>query len=173
MFFIKGITLNNYRRCPELFPEQLLWPNGRPGGLRVVPLYNHWRVQTLQLGGWRQLLTSRHILESGLWNDVIRDLLFKFCYSIISMKLIHTCLKRGCWAWLSCTTLSLKVLKPEERDRLVENIGNHLINTQKFIRDRAVKNFGQADPEFGRKLQAHLDSVSNVSKINVVLVGTV
>lgn len=56
---------------------------------------------------------------------------------------------------------------------MVENIGNHLINTQKFIRDRAVKNFGQADPEFGRKLQAHLDSVSNVSKINVVLVGTV
>lgn len=67
----------------------------------------------------------------------------------------------------------VQVLKPEERDRLVENIGNHLINTQKFIRDRAVKNFGQADPEFGRKLQAHLDSVSNVSKINVVLVGTV
>ncbi|XP_052709633.1 catalase-like isoform X1 [Crassostrea angulata] len=64
-----------------------------------------------------------------------------------------------------------QVLKPEERDRLVENIGNHLINTQKFIRDRAVKNFGQADPEFGRKLQAHLDSVSNVSKINVVLNG--
>lgn len=56
---------------------------------------------------------------------------------------------------------------------MVENIGNHLINTQKFIRDRAVKNFGQADPEFGRKLQAHIDSVSNVSKINVVLVGTV
>lgn len=66
--------------------------------------------------------------------------------------------------------LYLKVLKPEERERLVENIGNHLINTQKFIQDRAVKNFGQADPEFGRKLQAHLDSLSSKTKVNLVLV---
>ncbi|XP_048765192.1 catalase-like [Ostrea edulis] len=64
-----------------------------------------------------------------------------------------------------------KVLKPEERERLVENIGNHLINTQKFIQDRAVKNFGQADPEFGRKLQAHLDSLSSKTKVNLVLNG--
>lgn len=112
------------------------------------------------------------------WNQVCGMTSSEICCSnfvLVSFQWIwyHKCLKRGCWAWLSCTTLSLKVLKPEERDRLVENIGNHLINTQKFIRDRAVKNFGQADPEFGRKLQAHLDSVSNVSKINVVLVGTV
>ena len=65
----------------------------------------------------------------------------------------------------------LKVLKPEERDRLVENIGNHLINAQRFLQERAVQNFSQADPEFGRKLKAHLDAQGGVNKVNVVLVG--
>ncbi|XP_061176323.1 catalase-like [Saccostrea echinata] len=65
-----------------------------------------------------------------------------------------------------------KVLKPEERDRLVENIGNHVINAQQFLQDRAVKNFGQVDPEFGKKLQAYLDSMrGGKNKVNVVLNG--
>jgi catalase len=62
-------------------------------------------------------------------------------------------------------------LKPAEQERLVENIGNHLINAQKFLQDRAVKNFGQADPQFGSRLQAYLDSLSSkAKKVNVVLV---
>lgn len=49
-----------------------------------------------------------------------------------------------------------KVLKEDERQRLVDNIAGHLKNAQKFIQDRAVLNFSQADPEFGRRLKEAL-----------------
>jgi catalase len=49
-----------------------------------------------------------------------------------------------------------KVLKEDERQRLVENIAGHLKNAQKFIQERTVLNFGQADPEFGRRLSEAL-----------------
>lgn len=50
----------------------------------------------------------------------------------------------------------MKVLKPEERNRLVENIAGHLKDAQDFIQQRTVNNFGQADPEFGRLLSQAL-----------------
>jgi len=61
-----------------------------------------------------------------------------------------------------------KVLSEEDRKALVDNIAGHLMNAQKFIRDRAVRNFSQVDPEFGRRLQAALDdSLRNASKSNL------
>ncbi|KAJ9595714.1 hypothetical protein L9F63_013127, partial [Diploptera punctata] len=45
-----------------------------------------------------------------------------------------------------------KTLKPEERERLVQNIVGHLKDATDFIQERAVKNFSQVDAEFGRKL---------------------
>ncbi|KAJ8315535.1 hypothetical protein KUTeg_007685 [Tegillarca granosa] len=52
------------------------------------------------------------------------------------------------------------VLKPEERQRLVENIGNHLINASEFLQKRAVQNFSQADPDYGRGIQQVLDKLN-------------
>jgi len=49
------------------------------------------------------------------------------------------------------------VLKEEERAALVDNIASHLCNAQEFIQQRAVRNFGQADPEYGRRLQERLN----------------
>lgn len=45
-----------------------------------------------------------------------------------------------------------KTLKPEERDRLVQNIVDHLKDAADFIQERTVKNFSQVDAEFGRRL---------------------
>ncbi|ESO09072.1 hypothetical protein HELRODRAFT_185390 [Helobdella robusta] len=62
-----------------------------------------------------------------------------------------------------------KVLKPDEKDRLVENIANHLKNAKEFIRRRAVYNFGLVHEEFGRRLQTKLDQLvapsSGVAKL--------
>ncbi|XP_074640037.1 catalase-like [Tubulanus polymorphus] len=55
------------------------------------------------------------------------------------------------------STFFRKVLKPEERKRLVENIAGHLINAQEFIQKRAVHNFTQVDPECGQGIQKLLD----------------
>ncbi|XP_071114796.1 catalase-like [Haliotis cracherodii] len=52
-----------------------------------------------------------------------------------------------------------KVLPPGERDHLINNLAGHLINAQEFIQKRAVANFGKADPEFGRRLQAALNAL--------------
>jgi catalase len=49
-----------------------------------------------------------------------------------------------------------KVLKPEERERLVSNIAGHLKDALPFIRERAVGNFEKVSAEFGSKLQAAL-----------------
>ncbi|CAH1798535.1 unnamed protein product [Owenia fusiformis] len=49
------------------------------------------------------------------------------------------------------------VLKPSERSALVRNIGAHLSGAQEFIQARAVKNFGQCDPEYGSRLQQELN----------------
>lgn len=42
------------------------------------------------------------------------------------------------------------------RKRLVENIAGHLVNAKDFIQERAVKNFSQVDPDFGRRLETAL-----------------
>ncbi|XP_048767510.2 catalase-like [Ostrea edulis] len=52
-----------------------------------------------------------------------------------------------------------KVLKPAERQRLVENIANHAISATDFLQKRVVKNFSQADPELGRGIQELLDKL--------------
>lgn len=50
-----------------------------------------------------------------------------------------------------------KVLDEGARQRLIENIAGHLKNAQPFLQERAVKNFTQAHPEYGRRLRAALD----------------
>jgi len=51
-----------------------------------------------------------------------------------------------------------KVLSPEERKRLIENIAGHLKNASEPIRIRAVKNFSQVNQEFGDLLKAALSA---------------
>ncbi|XP_059143860.1 catalase-like [Physella acuta] len=48
------------------------------------------------------------------------------------------------------------VLTAAERTRLVENIVGHLKEAQDFIQKRAVSNFTQVDPEFGRRISQGL-----------------
>jgi hypothetical protein len=54
---------------------------------------------------------------------------------------------------------------------LVENIAGHLKDAQEFIQKRAVHNFTQADPEYGRRVQAalhaHKMAQSKVSKCQI------
>ena len=56
-----------------------------------------------------------------------------------------------------------QVLKPEERTRLAENIGGHLKDALEMIQKRAVRNFSQADPEYGRRIQEVLDKHRQVT----------
>jgi len=53
-----------------------------------------------------------------------------------------------------------QVLNAAERQRLAENIGNHLRNAQKFIQKRAISNFAKADPEYGAMIQAVVDGTN-------------
>ena len=46
-----------------------------------------------------------------------------------------------------------KVLTPEERERLANNIGGHLVNAQPFIQERAISNFEKVHPDFGAKIR--------------------
>lgn len=54
------------------------------------------------------------------------------------------------------TDFWVKVLSPEERDRLVANIAGHLKNASQFLQERAVKNFSNVHPDFGKKLTSAL-----------------
>eukprot|EP00118_Oscarella_pearsei_P026473 m.309963 g.309963 ORF g.309963 m.309963 type:complete len:507 (+) comp48769_c0_seq1:38-1558(+) len=49
-------------------------------------------------------------------------------------------------------TFWTKVLNEEERQRLVENIAGHLKDAKDFIQARAVRNFSQAHPDYGRRI---------------------
>lgn len=49
------------------------------------------------------------------------------------------------------------VLKPAERERLVDNIASHLCNAQQFIQDRAVTNFSKVHADFGSQLKGKLE----------------
>merc|ERR1711894_100076 len=53
------------------------------------------------------------------------------------------------------------VLSPQDRTNLIENMAGHLQGAQDFLQARAVKNFGQCDPEYGRRLQEALDKYKN------------
>uniref|UniRef100_A0A803T064 Catalase n=1 Tax=Anolis carolinensis TaxID=28377 RepID=A0A803T064_ANOCA len=50
-----------------------------------------------------------------------------------------------------------KVLTEEERERLCGNIAGRLKDAQLFIQERAVKNFTDVHPDYGARIQAHLD----------------
>ncbi|RWS25526.1 catalase-like protein [Leptotrombidium deliense] len=52
-----------------------------------------------------------------------------------------------------------KVLKEDERERLIENMAKHLINAQEFIRDRFVGHCEKAHKEFGKRLRLALDKL--------------
>nr|ABI64115.1 catalase [Azumapecten farreri]QFR39791.1 catalase [Azumapecten farreri] len=62
-----------------------------------------------------------------------------------------------------------KVLKPEERQRLVENIAGHLKNAQEFIQRRTVHNFTQVHPDFGGGIQKLLNSYKKQSAMSAQL----
>lgn len=49
-----------------------------------------------------------------------------------------------------------KVLNADEKTRLVNNIAGHLCDASTFIQERAVKNFAQANSEFGSRLAQSL-----------------
>ncbi|KFM80301.1 Catalase, partial [Stegodyphus mimosarum] len=51
------------------------------------------------------------------------------------------------------------VLSKEEKSRLVSNIVNHIVDAKDFIQERAVKNFSQADPEYGQRIKEGLEKL--------------
>lgn len=59
-----------------------------------------------------------------------------------------------------------KTLDAAHRERLVSNIAGHIKDASDFIQERAVKNFSQVDPDFGKKLadalQAHTKLHANL-----------
>lgn len=56
-------------------------------------------------------------------------------------------------------TFFRKVLNEEERQHLVENIANHIVNAQDFLQERAIHNFSQACPEYGAGIREALARV--------------
>ncbi|XP_071975168.1 catalase-like [Engystomops pustulosus] len=54
-------------------------------------------------------------------------------------------------------TFYKQTLSEAERQRLCENLARHLKEAQTFIQERAVKNFRDVDPEFGKRIQTLLD----------------
>lgn len=51
----------------------------------------------------------------------------------------------------------------------MENIAGHAINASDFLQKRVVKNFSQADPEYGRAIQEKLDQLKAQKKAKVSL----
>ena len=52
-----------------------------------------------------------------------------------------------------------QVLSAEDKTHLINNMAGHLVNAQEFIQKRAVRNFGQCDAEYGRRLQEALTAL--------------
>ena len=55
-----------------------------------------------------------------------------------------------------------KVLTPDHRERLVNNIAGHLKHAEPFLQERAVKQFDKVHHEFGSKLRLAL----NMAKVS-------
>merc|ERR1712021_856 len=55
-----------------------------------------------------------------------------------------------------CGIFFNKTLNQAERERLVDNIASHVINAQEFLQERAIKQFGSADAEYGRMLRERI-----------------
>jgi len=58
-----------------------------------------------------------------------------------------------------------KVLKPEERQRLVENIAGHLKNAQEFLQERAIAMFSKVDPEYGNGIRKALQKYKGLNRL--------
>lgn len=86
-----------------------------------------------------------------MFSSAVTFCMFVVC--VLSMLLPDACIP----LYLQVGTFWNKVLKPEEQQRLVENIAGHLKDAQPFIQERAVANFAKADPEYGRRIKELLD----------------
>ena len=62
-----------------------------------------------------------------------------------------------------------QVLTKEGRENLTSNIAGHLIGAQEFLQKRAIGNFAQADPMFGRMLQEKIDKLKAGRKVIIHL----
>jgi len=58
-----------------------------------------------------------------------------------------------------------KVLKPEERERLAQNIAGNLKDAKPFIQKRAIANFAKADPEYGRKIEEYISKATQAARL--------
>jgi catalase len=57
----------------------------------------------------------------------------------------------------------IKVLKPEERERLVDNIAGHMKDAAPFLQERGIKMFTNVHADFGAKLRARLQKYNQGS----------
>lgn len=57
------------------------------------------------------------------------------------------------------TTFWKQVLKPEERQRLVENIAGHVKNAKDFLQERCIAMFTNVDPDFGNGIRNNLQKL--------------
>lgn len=55
-----------------------------------------------------------------------------------------------------CGIFFRDVLNADEKFRLVDNIASHVVNAQEFLQERAIKQFGSADAEYGRMLRERI-----------------
>ncbi|XP_054160243.1 catalase-like [Oppia nitens] len=56
-----------------------------------------------------------------------------------------------------------KVLTADERERLANNIGGHLVSAQPFIQERTISNFEKVHPEFGEKIRLAIKKVKSAN----------
>lgn len=59
-----------------------------------------------------------------------------------------------------------ETLNEQMRCNLIENMSGHLINAADFLQERAVKNFGKCDADYGRRLQQALNELK-AKKLNL------
>nr|AKZ20727.1 catalase [Tegillarca granosa] len=55
------------------------------------------------------------------------------------------------------TTFWNKVLKPDERKRLCENIGGHAAAASEFLQKRVIENWSKVDPECGKGIKQEIE----------------
>eukprot|EP01038_Epipyxis_sp_PR26KG_P006738 gene6738-9233_t len=58
-----------------------------------------------------------------------------------------------------CGIFFRKVLKPDERERLTDNIAGNLVNAQDFIQVRAIANFAAADSTYGKMIRDKIERI--------------
>lgn len=58
-----------------------------------------------------------------------------------------------------CGVFWRQTLTEEGRSNLIANMSGHLVNAADFLQERAVKNFGKCDADYGRRLQQALNEL--------------